>query len=476
MATTGGVPLVDSRRIGRGFRRLDAEDRLAFLADLWSARGFETSREAGVVVAVRGEETVRVAAASGSRLGERLRGAIPRIGDSDDGGADVVVEGRNRRGLPGIGLLGGGVVPGGEGDPSDGVRRLSPGDLRELLAYGVDRETGDRLSREYLETPLVVDEPASAAVGAPATTLATAGAALLTLAVLGVVLLGAPGGVPAAVPLGGPGEATETPGASTVEAESDDGGDLWEDDAGNGSTDPDDELPPGLSRTGVEDATRLSYAHRRALPTSRTLETEFEGPPDAIGFYGIVAANTVWEAESSIRYGANATIRYPSEGGNESNRTAPRERRISVYADGDWEYVRTRTVEPGATEPAAEDDAYRAARLGTFLSPTDSPTTTRIARYLDSNETRVTVATQRTHTTYVVVATEPPDSLPDTVESYRARAVVRPDGVVTRLTVTYERSDADRPVRYEQRVTRIGSTTAEPPEWLDEARKEAEEA
>lgn len=456
------MSLVPVRRVGRRFRGLETDRRLSFIAALWTARGFETTVEDGVVVASRDGKTVRIGPVDGSRLRRLFAGAIPPIGAPPaEAGVDVLVDEAADRGRRSFSEFG-----------NEDVRRVGPADLRELLAYGVDREIGERLAREYLDTPLVVEDPRRSPIATRVNSPFGAVAALLAIAVLATVLLGGVlGGVPAGVPLSagdGPGDGAGTPDRSTEESS------VFDDETGNWSVDDaqglegESELPPGLSLSGVEDASRLAHAHRRSLPTSRTVEIDFEGPPDAIGFQGIVATSLAWEAETSIRYHAESAVTFANR--NRSSGEELRSREVHVFADGDREYVGFRDDLSGDDRNGSFDE-YRVFRLGSFFSPTDSPSATRIDRYLDSNETRLEVVTERTHPRYVVVATEPPAGLPDTVESYRARAIVRPDGIVTRLEVTYERRDADRTTRYEQRVSKLERTTVVEPAWVEEARE-----
>ncbi|AUX07844.1 hypothetical protein AArcSl_0189 [Halalkaliarchaeum desulfuricum] len=457
------MTLVDTRKIGRRFRALDADERLEFLAALWAARGFETTIQGEVIVASRDGDEVRIGATAGSRIHRLYADIVARISGSERGTqVDVLVDAFGDR-------------SGFSSPRNDSVRRLAPTELRQLLAYGVDRETGDRLAREYLETPLVVEESTQSPVGSAVASPAVVALVVLAIAVVVVSLSGV--GLP-----GDPFDAREGPatsgGASTT---------TWEDSASADASarsevteddrlaDRNSSLPPGLSLSGVEDATRLAHAHRRSLPTSRTFEMAFEGPPDVVGYQGLVVTSTTWEAETSIRYrgATSATL---------ANEDELHERGTDVFADGDREYIRIheKEIENGVDDSGNEttgpgEYTYRDFQVGTFLSPTDTPSATRIPRYLDSNATRVEVATERTETRYVVFATEPPASLPDTVESYRARAIVRPDGVVLRLEVTYERSDVDRSVRYTQRVSKLDRTTVSPPAWVESAREEPDD-
>lgn len=60
------------------------------------------------------------------------------------------------------------------------------------------------------------------------------------------------------------------------------------------------------------------------------------------------------------------------------------------------------------------------------------------------------------------------------VENYTARAVIREDGFVRRLNVTYDAMDDGRDIktRYTFTYTDVGTATVTPPEWADEARAE----
>ncbi|WP_261372683.1 hypothetical protein [Haloferax volcanii] len=113
-------------RFGDLIRAAGPSDRRRFLADLWTARGWETTVEGSVVVARRGDRTERLAVVSRSRL--RPSPTVPAeatvvvaLGDPE----------RTRRAAP------------------DDARVLSVDEFYDLVRYGLPAGRGDDLVADH---------------------------------------------------------------------------------------------------------------------------------------------------------------------------------------------------------------------------------------------------------------------------------------------------------------------------------------
>lgn len=95
----------------------------------------------------------------------------------------------------------------------------------------------------------------------------------------------------------------------------------------------------------------------------------------------------------------------------------------------------------------------------------------RIRRYLALDAASVSRVDVGEGAHYEVVGTR--ETLPrfGSLDSYRARAVVRADGFVKRLDVRFHvrRNDERIDVRYNFTYERVGETTVSEPDWIDEA-------
>ncbi len=261
------MALLAPKALAVRLRSLSAAERRAFLAAAWAERGYETRVEDGVVVAEGGAgitedgATARVAVA-----GTLTRSLPPDV--------DVAVGLRDR---PRVRRLAADVD----------ADFLSPADLRDLLAYGIERERGERIAREHLGTSLTVPEP-----DPPPSLPNGAAPALVLVLVLGVSLLVLPG--VGALPAVGPfvaddpsaSESIDEPGDASSPSASDD-----PDGSGPTASDGTDETdstedesghspyPPGADADGVVDAATLIETHRELFDgVERAYWLEYEGP------------------------------------------------------------------------------------------------------------------------------------------------------------------------------------------------------
>ena len=415
-------------------RRLDGDALAALVEELWAARGDETDREGGTVVARAGR-------------GEAVRVSVSRAGSdaaqSGDGPFDV-------------------VVAFGDADATD-ARRVGAADLAELLRYGVDRAVARELCERHLGAP-PSDLPPPPLVRArrrvagslEGTTLALlVGAAAVAVLLVAFLWVGATpfaSASDAAPGDGGAAVATPGPEASVDGAEERAN---RERSADGGYPSSPDTPPPGVTEEGITNLTALAAAHERAMSNR---------------------SHTVWLDRYSERVNANDTrvqhdVDMAVEGGrflitNARVESGDRRRLGAVYHDGAVTYGAVWNESTGAYDRVLRIDPRH------DLSPT--PETVRriaVTRFLSTAETNVTSRTARDGATlYRVVGTGQPNATAfDRVWNYTAVAVVDSRGYVGDLTVEFTARSSGRIYRMRHEITydRLGSTTVEVPAWYE---------
>lgn len=408
------MPAIEPAPFARRFRALSRRDRLAFLADLWSERGYETTVRDDVVVAVRGDETVRIA----------VVGLWPRS-ETD---ADVLVGTRNWRriGRHSAGAAGG---------------FLAPDELHELLLYGFERHVADRIAREHLGTPIEIDSPPT-----PDRSLrGPAAVAFVALALLTVVTLSGIG-----FPLGSGDDPADT-------------GD------GNAATDPvtatgtptpgsdRESLPEGLSEDGVTDASVLVDTHtERVAGTSRALVIAYSGPANTTLFPDAVRHESEGRFYRGDRFHVDTVehaVRDDRVVRTEFESYADGARILNRHFDGNGTRYSRMPLSDRSMWTAMEQFAMeRYAELGR------------------ANDTSVECVRQSGEPLYRVEGVGVPDGFRGNASSYAATAYVTPDGQLVRLSVTYRHAPTDEIVRMTISYGEIGEVgVPEVPEWYDEA-------
>jgi hypothetical protein len=425
-------------------RRLGGEALAALVADLWAVRGYETTREGGVVTARHGSETVRIEVPAAGRT-------------TGDGPADVVV-----------------AV---DGRPREDVCVVDAADLRERLTYAVDGAVARDLCERHLGAPPSdLRPPPLVRVRRRAERLsersALAAIALVLLLGVGVVGAGAlvfPPGASAgasdeAVPAGTPTPVVGSTGPAAVSAAPPPGT--------PGSDDPQfpsgvdvplpfpssaDTLPPGVRGGSLVDPTALATAHERAMANR---------------------SHTVWLDRYRPR-------------GSDPNRTRI-QRDIDVATDGERYLITTEEeTESGGAEllgsvyfngaipyGAVWDEANASYGRVFSIDPrrelASSPDRIRetvVERYLTTPTANVTGRTDWDgKTAYRIVGHGQPDGNAfGTVRNYTVVAVVDARGFVRDLTAEYTRRSGGRTYRVRHEVTygRIGTTAVEPPTWYE---------
>jgi hypothetical protein len=424
-------------------RRLDGEALAALVADLWAARGFETRRAGGVVVATRDGRTSRIA----------VRG----LGGPTDGPVDVAVDPRGRRARRGAA---------GSADRT-GARVVDAAALREMLWYAVDRETAatlcerhlgtppDRLApplavrlRRRLRVPSLPDGrdrrrgPRSPFSGPRSAPLSRSPVAL---AVALVLLAGVAGAAGVALTDDGRvrGGATPTAEPTAAAVPSDTPRPVF----------PGLAAVPGVTAAGVTDPAALAAAHDRALGDRYSLWIDVYRPADG------APNSTVRQRDVDVSVAGD---RYLLEAALERDRgDRPL---LAVYDDGERLYVtdyRNGTVERRALPANATSPA-------TVPSP-DVLRRVIVTRYLSTPRTNVsTVVEEDGRQYYRVVGTGAPAGDLAGVTDYTVVALIDGRGLVADLSARYvvETPEGRVPVRFE---ATYGNTREpfDPPAWYE---------
>jgi hypothetical protein len=429
----------DADRVAYHVRRLDAEGLAALVADLWEARGYETTRDGSDVLARGRDGSVRVRVAPGG-------------GVSSDGAADVV------------------VAPGGDDGDGDSVRTVDAAGVAKLLGYAVGRQAARDICDRHLGAPPAdLPPPLSDRLRERAGALAPAAPAVLGIGALAAVLVIGVGGVtvtpgptgeslsasdPGTVPDTSPLSDGHAAGIKGIETDSEEGGQPGPsmDRSGDGTP------PPGVSESGIEDVDALAATHERAVANrSHTLWVDWYRPRN------LRANGTRVKRDIDI---ASEGGRYLVETGNEVG--GERTRSGAIYNDGTGLYV--------ATWNETDGSYGRVFRITPRQNNVPTPESVRarlVTRYLSTPRTNVTGVVERDgRRLYRVVGTGPPNTTSAvTIRNYTVEALIDSRGFVRDVTVraSLEHPDTtpERAFRVKREMTygRVGSTTVEPPGW-----------
>ncbi|SEL26624.1 hypothetical protein SAMN04488691_103426 [Haloferax larsenii] len=494
----GGQPVPEQTRLSlltSNLRRLDMQACLAFVADLWAARGFETRVDGAVVRATRGGRHTTVLPVSG-RLRDRLRSPTPAVSGAEiDAVASFGNDGRGAR----------------LADRHE-ARHLDATALSEMLLYALDHHVADALCERHFGAPLDGLQPSGwtrtryrvedvrqrvSRVGRrvagpvargvrvgrsliPDTPRTSRGAATLLVAVL--LVSGA------AVALGlvdSPfGEAGQ-PGSNVAQTTAQ---------TGDGAADPASATPAdGTGRFGDTLVSPPMFPEERGQPPLEPVEAGDLADVPGVGPEGITnltalsAAHqtalenqsyTLWVDEyrpreddpngTRVQYDTDVTVagdRYLVAENVEAGRTQVRLR--AVYYDGtDWHVAerengteRVRRIGGNASVPPMEFDPGQRNH-------------TLVGQYLATLKTNVTGKVRSGTNTYYRIEGETRLSIDSDgpVRDYRFVAYVDERGFVADALVTYVHLTSDGPVRvqFEWTYGRLGETTLTSPPWAEE--------
>lgn len=446
------MPLPSEEAFRQLFRELGAAERLTFVAELWTARGWETTVVDGAVIAVRDGEQQRICVLNPGRFGT----AVP-----DD--ADVLVPVQDR---PSVRTA----------SRRAGIRYVPPAELRKRLLYGVDRDTAATLFAEAFGHPLDAETHVGPSRSEQLRSVASElrqhsqdrfGGSPIAVSVLVVALLV---GVAVAGPVLVPNDADRAEVVETTTlspGETDPAGG-----SGGEGTDTEENLvlPPGVVESSINDRSALIEAHQLAVTDrQRTLHVAADGPPNATFMSGRLVWNYTMRAEGSSHYTVDANATYPPE--SASARAGPTTVRTSVFSNDGVTYRRR----VNATGTAY--DRYPIEKGGNASMFTDD--VSRFLRmYLRGKQWSVDCVTesdaQDAHCS--VIMSGVPAAFPK-AESYRVSATIKPSGLVSSFSVSYTLPDTDGDgtrdlVRLGFEYEALDTTTVSEPAWLPEAKNE----
>jgi hypothetical protein len=384
-------------------RRLDSDGLAAFVTDLWRARGFETDREGSYVIARRGgtEQVLSVPA-------KRTTASPVETARS----VDIVVA---------AGRPGSGETLAAELD----ARFVDAADLTEMLRYAIDRDVAAGLcERHFGATPDGLTLPPRERVRRAVagleinTVVAVVVASLIVAAGAGAVLGVAGPGIggseqtgASAVTSGTPADAGGTGGAgATAEGESTTAG---AGSAGSASV-------PGVSETGISNASRLAQGHATTVSrmSSYTIWFDYYVPENGSGRA---------QYDVDVRVDAGRISVQSSRERTEGIRTLLR----TVYFNGTDRYV----AKNGSIEFSRLDNRTPTAtpRAVPFTRPAQM-----VRLYLATPESSVSAAnSDASGERYRLKGTGRPAALPETVTDYEVTALVDERGFVWTLDAEF---------------------------------------
>jgi len=457
------MPPVSAGAFARLFGELDRQAKRQFVADLYRAREWEVRcTEDGLSV---------------SRDGDERRVAVvepPRFRSVDLPDADEVVVTRDR----------GDARSAAE---AAGITYRTPADLRDLVLYGVDRETAAELFAEYFDRSLTAAEPTTRGIDVRDRLAALAPSvswnARHVAVALGVLLVvavwaGSAGVFPM---LDSEAPAPEVNGTYTPGAVGAVGGEA--------------EYPPGLGPDGVENSGKLTLAHYQYLDgRSSVYRISASGPQHAPFMQGLSQWNATVRIRDDSRYWyqkravaphgfrveqreENRTVWVPKRPADVDNTSRPELLTKQVHADGLEKFWRYEGPERVVYERARIDQGDERTF---FIADQVVWIDIYIQQYLWTENSSISCISEtetRSCETYRVEATGDPVDLRGDQTDYRAVAVVEQSGFVRELTVEYKlpslrNQSRLEPVRFHLEYVEASEAAEEipPPEWLDEAK------
>ena len=380
-------------------RGLDSESLAAFVTDLWAARGFETDRDGAVVTARRGGETHVVYVLTGRARTLSVEMVRP---------VDVVVAAEPPRQPETLAA-------------EANARVVDAGELTGMLRYAIERDVAANLcERHFGAAPEALTFPPRERVRR-----AVAGLEIETVVMVLLVVVVVAVGAGAVFGLVGPGvagdgisdeaEAAVTPG--TVTSPGGDGPRTVTVDAESVPTEAgssNSAAVPGVSETGISNASRLAQAHAATVAGT--------------------SSYTIWFDYYAPESGSAERVQYD----------------VDVRVDGEQAFVQTSRETAGGTRSLLSTmyfdgtDRYRVANSGEELTRLDNRTPTATPRavpftrpgkmvqlYLATPENVVrTAGSDGSGERYRLQGTGRPAGVPDTVSEYEMTAVVDERGFV----------------------------------------------
>jgi hypothetical protein len=219
---------------------------------------------------------------------------------------------------------------------------------------------------------------------------------------------------------------------------------------------PMETLPPGVTGSGVENVDELVDAHRDALVNrSYAWHDRYVrngSNPDGGDDLDVSHLLHV-ENETTFLYATN-------------HRTVWRDGRqrhlgnYTEYADPTGQYVRVENIDSGT-------QYRRSQRIADGSTGSDRPAAA-VDRFLDVRDGSVTLTRSDGRRYYRIRGENPTFVTAQPIHNYTVTALVRPDGLVRTLTVSYSIGRPGRleTVRYHFEYQRVGTTTVDRPAWV----------
>lgn len=419
----------DPALVERQLRGLCGPELAALVADLWAARGYETTRDGSSVVATRDGESVRICVVGDHRWRPWRQHPIDE---------DAAV-----------------VVSADTGVTAPGADVVDAADLADVLAYGVERTTARELCVRHLGarpgrlSPSPLERPVQRAGAATRRGTPVAAVGILLLGVVlaatgGFALVGSPdpAGASTDSPVTPVSPATEPPPLPP---------------AGDGA-------PPGVGDDGITDLDALAAAHTAAVgERSHTIWYDRSQPRDLDPNKTRVQDDIDLTAED----GRYLVLKSEVDADNETYLGGVY-RGDGVIYTANWNETADR-----------HDQVLRVDRRNVLVPTPYDLRENLVERYLSTPTTNVTGTTRRDEVTvYRVVGRGAPDS-PQfrDARNYSVVALVDSRGLVHDVTVHYTEVLSDRSYQVTVEVTygRIGDTTVDPPLWFEQRNRSTQD-
>lgn len=433
------VTVVSDAVVDAHLARLDTDVRRAFVADLWAARGFETTIDDAVVVARHSGESLVVYPVPRRRF-RRVRPPVCPV--------DIVVAFD--------------AVP-AWATARDDVRVVAPPDLREMLRYALDPADTESIYRRHLgDAPAALTASLSlrtrqrldALYGVEESVTVTVVVTLVAVVVLVLAGSNALFAADGTEPLLGAANSSDSFGADVVTPEPTSQSTRAATVSAPPAVGPVDTVP-GVGPDGVTNLTALALAHDRELGDSYTLWTDRYRPQNGVPG----APRTQRDTDMTVD-GDRYLVEETFETGEE--------RRLVrvVYFDGtDW-YVDDRSTDTASVRwvnGSSGDVAPNPHHLRRTL----------VTRYLATPTTDVT---ERSYvgrdTRYRLEGEGTPPTFTADVYNYSFVAFVGERGLVHEATVdfTVVTVEGSYRLRFEWTYGEFGAATVTEPAWLHLAR------
>lgn len=417
-------------------RTLSGSDRAAFVAALLTARGWDADRDGRHIAATKGGQTRHVYVGSPPEgadvdavvaVPSRLTSLLGRLPGRD-----------GSRGQPGIGDAGTAVI--------------EPAVLYEWLLYGTDREAARALYREHFGVAFESADTRTDDAGPASRRIV-----LLAVVVVLATALFAGATLNGAVPADG-----QSGSASTGEPNEGATASHETGDSADTTTTPDSR--PEVSSDNLRDVAVLTRTHLGSIRSSPVrMAVTFRGPRFLTGFDTRRSGYDV-DDEVTLQVHVDSDDEYHVIQRTNFSGAPLRSADVTVerFADGDAEY---RRIERNGTE------RYERLPLSTVRNGSttlEAWTQLLVSRYMNTTDRRVETVGNGSQTRYRVVAIGQPHTLNHRTRDYRAVAVVRPDGVLVSMVVTYVHPGTEALVQ----ITLENDLSPGPvgtPGWYDEA-------